>query len=101
MRGVVRLGAERVQFPENFLCNEFEGAADRFVLAQMMRELGEVTFEPGQFFRDVGAIGEKRNFLQAAVRRRARDLQTGFFECVRAARRDIFSRRRGKGRGLP
>jgi hypothetical protein len=44
--GVVRFRAERVQFAENFLGDEFERASDRFVLAQMMRELREMTFEP-------------------------------------------------------
>ena len=82
--------AERIQFAENFLSDEFERAADRFVLAQMMRELREMAFQPGQFFRDIGAIGEERDFLEQALvidRRSA----VRPFRFVRAGRRGNFS----------
>src|SRR3982075_4224345 len=65
-RGIIRFRAQGIQFPENFLGNEFERAADWLVLAQMMRKLREVAFQPGQFFRDVRPIGEKGYFLQQA-----------------------------------
>src|SRR6476646_6458810 len=42
--GVVRLRAEGVQLPENFLGNKLKRAADRFVLAEVMGELRQVTF---------------------------------------------------------
>ena len=61
-RRVVRLRAERIQFAENFLSNEFERAPDWFVLAQMMRELREMAFEPRQFLGDVGSDQRRRKF---------------------------------------
>ena len=53
--GIVRFGAKCIQFPENFLSNEFECATDRFVLSEVMGELSEVTLQAGQFFGDVRA----------------------------------------------
>ena len=64
--GIIRFCAEGIQFPKNFLGNEFECAADWFVLAQMMRELREMTFQSRQFLGNVGAIGEERDLLQQA-----------------------------------
>ena len=61
--GVVRFGAERVQFAKDFLSDEFERPADRLVPAKMMRELGKMTFDTREFFRNVGSIGKKRNFF--------------------------------------
>ena len=49
-RSIVRLRAEGVEFAENFLGDKLQRAADRFVLAQMMRELREMTIQPRQFF---------------------------------------------------
>ena len=65
--GIVRFRAECVQFAKNFLDNKFEGAANRFVLAQMMGKLRDVAFEPGQLLGNIGAIGKKKNFLGHAV----------------------------------
>ena len=62
--GVVGFRAESIELAKNFLRDELQRATDRFVSAQMMRELGKVTFQTRQFFRDVGTIGEKGNFLQ-------------------------------------
>src|SRR5207302_796202 len=47
--GIVGLGAEGIEFPKNFLDDEFKRPADRLVFAQMMRELREMTFQPRQF----------------------------------------------------
>src|SRR2546423_6428207 len=66
-RGVVRFCAEGVQFAKNFLGNEFERAADRFVAAKMMRELGEMTFHSRELFRNVRAIGKERHFFHQAL----------------------------------
>ena len=98
--GVVRLRAERIQFAENFLSNEFEGAADRFVLAQMMRELREMTFEPGQFLRNVGAVGEKRDFLEQALVV-GRKIESGLVDSLEQSRRDISSPRPDEAREPP
>ena len=51
--GIVRFRAQCVQFPKNLLNNKFEGAADRFVFAQMMGKLRDVTFEPSQLLPDI------------------------------------------------
>ena len=51
--GIIRFRAERVQLTKNFLGDELEGAPDRLVLAEMMSELGQVAFEPREFFGDV------------------------------------------------
>src|SRR5690242_10862972 len=48
--GVVGLGAKRVQLAKYFLSNELESATYRLVSPQMMRKLGEMTFDAGQFF---------------------------------------------------
>ena len=58
------LSPQGVEFAKNFLGDELERAADRLVLAQVMRELREMTFQPRQFFGNIGAIGKERNFLQ-------------------------------------
>ena len=79
---------------------EFECAADRLVLAQMMRELREVTFEAGQFFRDVGAIGEEETSFSKRSSSIG-EIETRPFRFVRAARCDIFSPRRDRARGPP
>src|SRR2546430_17736128 len=60
--GVVRFGAESVQFAKDFLGDELERSADRFVPPKMMRELSEMTFHASQFFGNVRAIGEEGNF---------------------------------------
>ena len=60
-------GAERVQFAKNFLGDELERAPDRLVLAQMMRELREMTFQARQFFGNVGAIGEERDLFYESL----------------------------------
>src|SRR5437763_5976528 len=60
--GVIRFGAESVQFTKDFLGDELEGASDRFVPPKVMRELSEMTFHPGQLFGNVRAIGEEGNF---------------------------------------
>ena len=91
--------AERIQFAKNFLSNEFEGAADRFVLAQMMRELREMTFEPGQFFGNVGAIGEERNFLEQALVI-DRKIESGLVDALEQASR-YFSPRSDRAREPP
>ena len=60
------LAPERIQFAENFLGDEFERSPDRLVLAEMMGELREVTFQPGQFLGNIGAIGEEGDLLEQA-----------------------------------
>ena len=57
--GIICFRAEGIQFAKDFLGNELEGAPDRFVTAKMMRKLRQMTFDPGQFLRDIGSIGEK------------------------------------------
>ena len=66
-RGVVGFRAQCIQFARNFLADEFERAADRFILAQEMRELREMTFQARQFFGNIGAIGEDGDFLEQAL----------------------------------
>src|SRR5258708_2529690 len=40
--GIIRLGAEGIQFTKNFLSDELEGATDRLVPTEVMGELREV-----------------------------------------------------------
>ncbi|MEJ7703343.1 MAG: hypothetical protein WKF47_06640 [Geodermatophilaceae bacterium] len=63
-RGVVRFRAERVQLAKHLLGDELERASDRLILSQLIGELCEVTFEPGQLFRNVGAVGENCELLE-------------------------------------
>src|SRR5438067_7078457 len=59
---VVRFGAERIQFAKNFLGDELQRAADRFVPAKMMRELRDMTLHSRELFGNIGPIGKKRDF---------------------------------------
>ena len=100
MRGVVRLRAERIQFAGNFLSNEFERAADRFVLAQMMRELREMAFQSRQFLRNIGAIGEDRNFLEQALVIN-RNIESGLVDSIEHGIAILFHHVRDRARGPP
>src|SRR5947209_9774754 len=78
---VVRFGAERVQLSENLLGDEFQSSANRFVASQMMGKLGQVALGPGQFFRNIGPVGKKRDLFEQAFVVTG-DRQTGFLNSV-------------------
>ena len=77
--------APRVEFAENFLNDKFQRPTDWFVFAQMMSNCAS-DFEPRQFFRNIGAIGEKKNFLGQAFVIHANHETSLFDSSVRASR---------------
>src|SRR5215472_11117330 len=87
--GVIRLRAQSVQFAKDLLGNKFEGPPDRFVPAEMMRELRQMTLDARQFFRNVGAIGKKRDFLYQPFVVRG-DWQPGFLNALEQGNPILF-----------
>ena len=64
---VICLRSQGVEFAKNLLGDEFQCAPDRLFAAQMMGELGKMTFKSRQLFRYISAIGKERNFFQDAL----------------------------------
>ena len=93
------LCAERVQFATDFLAHEFERAADRLVLAQVMRELREVAFQPRQFLGDVGPVREEDDFLHQSLVVE-RQIESGPLDALVQRGRYFFTRR-AEARGSP
>src|SRR5438477_4889308 len=79
-----------VELAKNFLDDKFERTSDRLFFAQMMGELGEMTFHSRQFFRNVGTVGEKENFLGQPLIIPA-DRQTGFFNSFGQGRPEFLN----------
>jgi len=64
---VIRFRSERVEFPENLLCDEFKRAPNRLFAAQMVGKLSKMALKSCQLFRYISAIGEKCNLFQDAL----------------------------------
>ena len=60
---IIRFRSERVEFPKNLLCDEFQCAPNRLFAAQVMSKLSKMTFKSRQFFRYISAIGKKCNLF--------------------------------------
>src|SRR5437763_5730942 len=60
---VIRLCTKRVQFAKNFLSDELECTADRFVTAKMMGKLREMTLDAREFFRNVRTNGKESHLF--------------------------------------
>src|SRR4029077_12352701 len=65
--GIVRFGAEGVEFTKNLLGNELQRSTNRLVPPKVMRELGEVAFHSSELLGNVRAIGKERNLFDQAL----------------------------------
>ena len=65
--GVVCLRCDGVELAEKFLGEEVEFAAYGFVSSEVGGELGKMAVEAGEFFRDVGALGEDGDLFGDAI----------------------------------
>src|SRR5947209_8101846 len=79
--GVIGLGAECVELSKDFLSDELQRATDRLMSPEVMGKLCQMTFDPRQFFGNIGAVREERNLLNQALVLRS-DRQTGFLNPV-------------------
>ena len=72
-RDIRRFRAQRVGFAIEFLREEIELAADRFVRGEQRARLLRMGGEAVQFLTDIGAGGEHRHFLRQPLFRDSRD----------------------------
>jgi len=93
------LSRERIQFAKNFLGDELERAADRFVVtAKMMRELREMA---STRVSSSDTSIDREEVTSLIKRSSSPEIAIPAFECVQAVRPDTFSRRRYAIRGFP
>ena len=62
--GSVGLGADGIEFAENFLTEEIEGAARGIGCVQVFAESGAMGIQAGKFLGDVAAICEQRQLFK-------------------------------------